>query len=323
MVEFNVPVTAEVALCPSGVVVVEFKVPVTADVPLCPRGVNVPVAVEPVRLAADTPEPLEVNSLWPLPEVKSARVPAPKAGTVVVSPVNVCAAAVKELMVSAGIVVVSPVKVWAAADSKLTVSAGTVVVSPVKPCAAAVSEFTVGAAAVSEFTVSAGTVVVSPVKPCAAAVRLFTVGVIVSLPPVPPTSPFAATVPNRVTPFNAATSLQPAGQVPETTNVIKPEGIAGAGVVQPQVPSDDSVRICPVEQVASAGRTRVIGPCAFSEFAHSKQANTRNSDLVFITAFQPSHVVSRPCPLRRRRLMSSRNHTGCSLTPWRSPYKSR
>lgn len=50
------------------------------------------------------------------------------------------------------------------------------------------------------------------------------VGVIVSLPPVVPTSPFAATVPMIVLPLSAATSVQPAAQVPLARNTIDPAG---------------------------------------------------------------------------------------------------
>lgn len=45
MVEFNVPVTAEVAFEPSGVIVVELSVPVTDELALVPEGVNVCVCV--------------------------------------------------------------------------------------------------------------------------------------------------------------------------------------------------------------------------------------------------------------------------------------
>ena len=51
------------------------------------------------------------------------------------------------------------------------------------------------------------------------------VGVIVAEPPDAPTSPLAASVPCRNFPFNAATSLHVAGQVPLATIVISPEGI--------------------------------------------------------------------------------------------------
>lgn len=69
-----------------------------------------------------------------------------------------------------------PVKTCAAAVRELTVSAGTVVLEPVNVCAAAVSEL----------TVSAGTVVVLPVNVCAEAMRVET--------PEAPTSPFAVEV---------------------------------------------------------------------------------------------------------------------------------
>jgi hypothetical protein len=41
VVEFSVPVTADEALPPKGVIVVEFNVPVTAEVPFVPAGVSV------------------------------------------------------------------------------------------------------------------------------------------------------------------------------------------------------------------------------------------------------------------------------------------
>lgn len=56
--------------------------------------------------------------------------------TLSLAPVNACAAAVSEFTVSAGTVVLAPVKVWAAAVRELTV------------CAAAVSELTVSAGTV-------------------------------------------------------------------------------------------------------------------------------------------------------------------------------
>ena len=48
------------------------------------------------------------------------------------------------------------------------------------------------------------------------------VGVTLSLPPVPPTLPFAATVPMTVRPLRPDTSVQPAGQVPVSMKTIPP-----------------------------------------------------------------------------------------------------
>lgn len=75
---------------------------VKLTVELLPRGVSVPVAVEPVSVAADTPLEDDVNSLCVLPEVASASVPAPSAGTVVAEPVNVSAGTVPDVPVKAG-----------------------------------------------------------------------------------------------------------------------------------------------------------------------------------------------------------------------------
>jgi hypothetical protein len=77
--------------------------------------------------------------------------------------------------------------------------------------------------------VSAGTVPALPVNVCAAAVRVATVGVMESLPPVVPTSPFAATVPTRVLPLSVEFSVQPVPQVPVVMIFMLPAG----GIVPP------------------------------------------------------------------------------------------
>ena len=56
--------------------------------------------------------------------------------------------------------------------------------------------------------------------------ELVPVGVMVSDPPVPPTFPFAASVPRMTLPFRAVTSANPSGQVPVSTHMIAPVGIA-------------------------------------------------------------------------------------------------
>lgn len=58
-------------------------------------------------------------------------------------------------------------------------------------------------------------------------------GVIVALPPVVPTSAFAARVPRSILPFRAETSVNPVGQVPLKINVIRPLGIAPEEVEYP------------------------------------------------------------------------------------------
>ena len=106
---------------------------------------------------------------------------------------------------TADVVALDPVKV----------SAGTVPALPVNVGAATVP------AGVYEFIASVGWLTVP-------------VGVIVALPPLAPTSPFAATVPRSIFPLNAETSLHPEGQEPLTMKVSSPLGIASgeaAGIV--------------------------------------------------------------------------------------------
>lgn len=105
--------------------------------------VNAPLAF------VGTPTGQEIApSVKPPPEFDPDGVPPLTALVVSLAPVNACAAAVKELTVSAGTEVLDPVKVCAAAVREFTVSAGTDVLDPVNVCAAAVNEFTVCAAAV-------------------------------------------------------------------------------------------------------------------------------------------------------------------------------
>jgi len=47
-------------------------------------------------------------------------------------------------------------------------------------------------------------------------------GVTVSLPPVPPTSPFAASVPYGIFPERSVASVQPAAQAPDVIAIMVP-----------------------------------------------------------------------------------------------------
>jgi hypothetical protein len=97
-----------------------------------------------------------------------------------------------------------------------------VVVVPLVP--AGVPALTALVVALDPVNVSAGTVPAFPVKVCAAAVNVATVGVIVSFPPVVPTSPFAATVPTRVLPLNVEFSVHPVPHVPVVIIFMLPAG---------------------------------------------------------------------------------------------------
>ena len=77
-----------------------------------------------------------------------------------------------------------------------------------------------------------------PENICAAAVKVAIVGVIVLDPPMVPTSPLAANVPNGMDPFSELFSAKPAGQLPEVIIKTEPDGIdeTEIGPVQPSGP---------------------------------------------------------------------------------------
>ena len=191
---------------------------VKLTVPFVPAGVKlavpfVPVAVR-VWVCVASAEPVKVCAVTvrlgavalqavvePVPAAILVAAQFPEVAEAPLVPAGVPA-------LTAEVVALEPVKVWA----------GTVPAVPVK--------------------VSAGTVPAFPVNVGAATLP---VGVMVELPPEVPTSPFAATVPRSILPFNAATSLQVAGQLPETIIIIIPEGRAGAN---PCPCTHDVVTIC-------------------------------------------------------------------------------
>ena len=74
-------------------------------------------------------------------------------------------------------------------------------------------------------------VALDPVNVCAASVNVATVGVIEFGPPVPPTSPLAASVPSGIFALRAVTSAYPDGHDPLVIITVAPDGNPAAAAV--------------------------------------------------------------------------------------------